>query len=108
MDDMLHHCKAVARGAQYALLIGDMPFMSYQVSVEQAVANAGRFLQEAGMDAVKLEGGVERAEAVRQIVAATGICRFTGHSPGGYWFDYELTERDTTTLNDPRSGTRNR
>jgi 3-methyl-2-oxobutanoate hydroxymethyltransferase len=70
MEDMLHHCKAVSRGASKALLIGDMPFMSYQVSVEQAVANAGRFLQEAGMDAVKLEGGVERADAVRQIVAA--------------------------------------
>jgi 3-methyl-2-oxobutanoate hydroxymethyltransferase len=70
MEVMLHHCKAVARGAQYALLIGDMPFMSYQVSAEQAVANAGRFLQEAGMEAVKLEGGAERAEAVRQIVAA--------------------------------------
>ena len=70
IEDMLHHCRAVARGAQHALLIGDMPFMSYQVSVEQAVANAGRFLQEAGMDAVKLEGGLERAEAVRQIVAA--------------------------------------
>jgi 3-methyl-2-oxobutanoate hydroxymethyltransferase len=70
MEDMLHHCRAVSRGAQYALLIGDMPFMSYQVSVEQAVANAGRFLQEAGMDAIKLEGGAERAEAVRQIVAA--------------------------------------
>jgi 3-methyl-2-oxobutanoate hydroxymethyltransferase len=67
---MLHHCRAVARGAQYALRIGDMPFMSYQVSVEQAVANAGRFLQAAGMDAVKLEGGQERAEAVLQIVAA--------------------------------------
>ncbi len=70
MGDMLHHCKAVARGAHSALLVGDLPFMSYQVSVEQAVANAGRFLQEAGMDAVKLEGGRERAEAVRQIVAA--------------------------------------
>ncbi|MEX2160801.1 MAG: 3-methyl-2-oxobutanoate hydroxymethyltransferase [Anaerolineales bacterium] len=70
MEDMLHHCRAVSRGAHYPLLIGDMPFMSYQVSVEQAVANAGRFLQEAGMDAVKLEGGRERAEAVRQIVAA--------------------------------------
>jgi 3-methyl-2-oxobutanoate hydroxymethyltransferase len=70
MEDMLHHSRAVSRGAHYALLIGDMPFMSYQVSVEQAVANAGRFLQEAGMDAVKLEGGRERAEAVRQIVAA--------------------------------------
>jgi 3-methyl-2-oxobutanoate hydroxymethyltransferase len=70
MEDMLHHSKAVSRGAQYALLIGDMPFMSYQVSTEQAVSNAGRFLQEAGMDAVKLEGGQERADAVRHIVAA--------------------------------------
>ncbi len=70
MEDMLHHCRAVARGAQYALLVGDMPFMSYQVSVEQAVANAGRFLQGAGMDAVKLEGGRERVEAVEAIVSA--------------------------------------
>lgn len=70
MEDMLHHCRAVSRGAQYALLIGDMPFMSFQVSTEQAVANAGRFLQEAGMDAVKLEGGIDRADAVKHIVAA--------------------------------------
>src|SRR3990172_8466928 len=70
MEDMLHHSRAVFRGASQAMLIGDMPFMSYQVSVQQAVANAGRFLQEAGMDAVKLEGGHHRAEAVRQIVAA--------------------------------------
>jgi 3-methyl-2-oxobutanoate hydroxymethyltransferase len=70
MADMLHHCRAVARGARYALLVGDLPFMSYQVSVEQAVLNAGRFLQEAGMDAVKLEGGRERLDAVRAIVAA--------------------------------------
>lgn len=68
MDDMIHHCKAVARGARYALLIGDMPFMSYQVSVEEAVRNAGRFLQQGGMDAVKLEGGRERADAIRAIV----------------------------------------
>ena len=70
MEDMLHHCKAVARGACYALLVGDMPFMSYQVSPDQAVRNAGRFLQEAGMDAVKLEGGRERLETVRTIVQA--------------------------------------
>ncbi len=70
MADMLHHCRAVSRGAKYALLIGDMPFMSYQTSVDKAVENAGRFLQEAGMDAVKLEGGRERAEAVRQMVMA--------------------------------------
>ncbi|MFQ5943810.1 MAG: 3-methyl-2-oxobutanoate hydroxymethyltransferase [Anaerolineales bacterium] len=67
MEEMLHHCKAVARGAKYPLLIGDMPFMSYQASVAEAVRNAGRFLQEGGMDAVKLEGGRERVDAVRAI-----------------------------------------
>jgi 3-methyl-2-oxobutanoate hydroxymethyltransferase len=72
MEDMLHHCKAVARGARRAFLIGDMPFMSYQVSAEKAVENAGKFLQEAGMDAVKLEGGRERLDAIRTIVS-TGI-----------------------------------
>jgi len=70
MEEMLHHARAVARGAKSALLIGDMPFMSYQVSVEDAVRNAGRFLQQANMDAVKLEGGRERADAVRAIVGA--------------------------------------
>jgi 3-methyl-2-oxobutanoate hydroxymethyltransferase len=70
MDDMLHHCRAVERGAQSALLIGDMPFMSYQISPHEALRNAGRFLQEAGMDAVKLEGGRERLEAVRMMVSA--------------------------------------
>lgn len=70
MEDMLHHCRAVARGAKYSLLVGDMPFLSYQVSVQEAVRNAGRFLQEAGMDAVKLEGGRERVDAIRAIVGA--------------------------------------
>lgn len=70
MEDMLHHCKAVARGAKTALLIGDMPFLSYQVSVAEAVRNAGRFLQEGNMEAVKLEGGRERLDAIRAIVAA--------------------------------------
>lgn len=70
MEEMLHHCRAVSRGTEYALLIGDMPFMSYQASVEDAVRNAGRFLQEAGMDAVKLEGGQERCDAIRLIVEA--------------------------------------
>lgn len=70
MEEMLHHSRAVARGAKSALLIGDMPFMSYQVSVEEATRNAGRFLQQGGMDAVKLEGGRERANAVRSITSA--------------------------------------
>jgi 3-methyl-2-oxobutanoate hydroxymethyltransferase len=91
MDDMLHHCRAVARGAQYPLLVGDMPFMSYQVSVKQAVRNAGRFLQEAGMDAVKLEGGRERADAIRAIVQAgipvmghLGLTPQSVHQLGGF------------------------
>ena len=70
MEDMLHHSRAVARGARSAMLIGDMPFMSYQVSVEEATRNAGRFLQQGGMDAVKLEGGRERADAIRSITGA--------------------------------------
>jgi 3-methyl-2-oxobutanoate hydroxymethyltransferase len=70
MEDMLHHARAVARGAKSAMLIGDLPFMSYQVSVEEATRNAGRFLQQGSMDAVKLEGGRERVDAIRSIVAA--------------------------------------
>jgi 3-methyl-2-oxobutanoate hydroxymethyltransferase len=70
MEDMLHHCKAVARGSKYALLIGDLPFLSYQVSVQEAVRNSGRLLQEGGMHAVKLEGGRERAETIRAITSA--------------------------------------
>ncbi len=70
MEDMLHHCKAVARGAKHPLLIGDLPFLSYQVSIEEAVRNSGRLLQEGGMYAVKLEGGRERASAIQAIVAA--------------------------------------
>ncbi len=70
MEEMLHHCRAVARGASYAFLIGDMPFLSYQVSTAEAVRNAGRFLKESGMDSVKLEGGREMAPTVAAIVAA--------------------------------------
>jgi 3-methyl-2-oxobutanoate hydroxymethyltransferase len=68
MDVMLHHSKAVVRGTNKAMIIGDMPFMTYHVSVEDALRNAGRFLQEAGTQAVKLEGGVTVAEKVRRIV----------------------------------------
>jgi 3-methyl-2-oxobutanoate hydroxymethyltransferase len=70
MDDMIHHVKAVSRGTRRALLVGDMPFLSYHLSRERAIANAGRFLQEGGAQAVKLEGGREVAEAIRGIVEA--------------------------------------
>lgn len=91
MDDMLHHSKAVSRGTKYAMLVGDMPFMSYQTTITEAVHNAGRFLQEAGMNAVKLEGGSERAETVRAIVNAgipvmghLGLTPQSVHQLGGF------------------------
>jgi 3-methyl-2-oxobutanoate hydroxymethyltransferase len=70
MDEMIHHAKAARRGTKYAFLIGDMPFLSYQVSKEDAVKNAGSFMKEAGCDAVKLEGGREVIETVKAIVDA--------------------------------------
>jgi 3-methyl-2-oxobutanoate hydroxymethyltransferase len=70
MDDMIRHTQAVRRGAPTAWLIGDMPYMSYQASVEDAIRNAGRFMAEAGCDAIKLEGGAEMTDRMAGIVAA--------------------------------------
>src|SRR5659263_782702 len=70
MDDMLHHTKAVVRGTTNALVVGDMPFMSYQTSVYDAVKNAGRFIQEAGAQAIKLEGGAVVCPQIKDIVNA--------------------------------------
>jgi 3-methyl-2-oxobutanoate hydroxymethyltransferase len=70
MDDMIRHSKAVRIGAPNAWLLGDMPYMSYQTSVETAIRNAGRFMAEASCDAIKLEGGAEMADRVAGIVAA--------------------------------------
>lgn len=70
LEEMLHHAKAVSRGAQSPFLIGDLPFLSYHGTPEEAVMAAGRFLKEAGMDAVKLEGGRERLPAIRAIIEA--------------------------------------
>ena len=70
MDDMIRHTQAVRRGAPTAFLVGDMPYMSYQPSVETGIRNAGRFMAEAGCDAIKLEGGTEMADRIRGIVAA--------------------------------------
>jgi len=70
MDEMIHHTKAVKRGAKYALIIGDMPFMSYNTSEPEAISNAGRFMKEGGADAVKLEGGAAVKDIVRALVRA--------------------------------------
>ena len=91
MEDMLHHAKAVARGARQALLVGDMPFMSYQASVDDAVRNAGRFVQEGGMHAVKLEGGGAVVEITRRLTEAgipvmghLGLTPQSVHQMGGF------------------------
>lgn len=68
LDDMLHHTKPVVRGSERAMVVTDLPFMTYQTSVEDAMRNSGRLLQEGGCQAVKLEGGVHMAETVRRIV----------------------------------------
>lgn len=91
MDEMLHHVKAVARGLRKTFLIADMPFLSYQVSPEEALRNAGRFVQEGGAQAVKLEGGEEYAGVVEKIVSAgipvmghLGLTPQSVHRFGGY------------------------
>ncbi|MCI6738241.1 MAG: 3-methyl-2-oxobutanoate hydroxymethyltransferase [Intestinibacter sp.] len=82
MEDMIHHIKAVKRGVKNALIVGDMPFMSYQVSTEQAVENAGRLIKEGGADVVKLEGGADVCDQIKAIVKATiPVCAHIGLTP---------------------------
>ena len=82
LDVMLHHTKAVVRGSQKAMVIGDMPFMTYHISVEQAMTNAGRFMQEAGCQAVKLEGGVTVEDKIKRIVeCGIPVCGHIGLTP---------------------------
>jgi 3-methyl-2-oxobutanoate hydroxymethyltransferase len=91
LDEMIYHTRAVVRGRKRALVIGDMPFMSYQVSREQALQNAGRFVKEAGAEAVKVEGGVAVRDSIHAIVAAgmpvmghVGLTPQSVHQFGGY------------------------
>lgn len=82
MEDMIHHSAAVARGAKNALVITDMPFMSYQTSVYDAVVNAGRLVKEGKAQAVKLEGGIEFCEHIKAIVKASiPVCAHIGLTP---------------------------
>lgn len=91
MEDMIHHTKAVCRAAKQAMVVADMPFMSYQTSTRDALYNAGRLVKEAGAQAVKLEGGIEILEAVRAIVSAgipvvghLGLTPQSIHQLGGF------------------------
>lgn len=91
MDEMIHHTKTVARGTKNAMVVGDMPFLSYHVSIEESVRNAGRFIQEGGAQAVKLEGGQERIPVVKAILDAQipvmahiGLTPQSVHAFGGF------------------------
>jgi 3-methyl-2-oxobutanoate hydroxymethyltransferase len=107
MQEMLHHCRAVARGVSRAHLVGDMPFMSYQVSSADALRNAGSLLQKGGMDAVKLEGGRDRVPAIKAIIAAgipvmghLGLTPQSVHKLGGWKVQAKSTEAARVLIED--------
>jgi len=109
MDEMVYHTRAVAAGVKRALLVADMPFLSYQVSIEQAVANAGRFLQ-AGAEAVKVEGGAPIAPVVKRLVELgipvmghLGLTPQSVHKLGGYRLQARKTEDQERLLADARA-----
>jgi 3-methyl-2-oxobutanoate hydroxymethyltransferase len=110
MEEMLHHTKAVVRGTSQALVIGDMPFMTYHISVDDAVRNAGRFIQEAGAQAVKLEGGVTVAEKVKRIVECgipvmghIGLTPQSIHQLGGFKVQGRSQEAAVKMLDDAKA-----
>jgi 3-methyl-2-oxobutanoate hydroxymethyltransferase len=107
MDEMVYHCRAVARGAERAQVVGDMPFMSYQASLEEGVRNAGRLVKEGGAEAVKLEGGVEHAALVERLVKIgipvmghVGLTPQSVHAMGGFRVQGRTEEQARRILDD--------
>jgi len=110
MDEMIHHTKAVVRGTKHALIVGDMPFMTYHVSVEDALRNAARFIQEGGAQAVKLEGGETVADKVKRMVECgmpvlghIGLTPQSVHQFGGFKVQGRTPEAAVRLLNDARA-----
>jgi 3-methyl-2-oxobutanoate hydroxymethyltransferase len=110
LEEMIYHCRAVSRGSKRAHLVGDMPFMSYQVSPERALENAGRFLSQGNMHAVKLEGGVEMADTIRRIVNAgipvmghVGLTPQSVHAMGGFKVQGKGADEAERVLQDARA-----
>jgi len=110
MEEMLHHTKAVVRGTKQAMVIGDMPFMTYHLSVADALHNAARFIQEGGAQAVKLEGGVTVAEKVSRIVECgipvmghIGLTPQSIHQFGGFKVQGKTPEAATKLLKDAQA-----
>jgi 3-methyl-2-oxobutanoate hydroxymethyltransferase len=115
LDDIVYHTRIVSRGVRRAHLVADMPFMSYQASVEDGMRAAGRLLKEGGAEAVKLEGGVEVAELVRRLVAAgipvmghVGLTPQSVHAFGGFKLQGRTAEQRARIIDDARSRTRAR
>jgi 3-methyl-2-oxobutanoate hydroxymethyltransferase len=109
VEEMIHHTKAVVRGARKALIIGDMPFMTYHISISDALHNAARFIQEGGAQAVKLEGGEVVADTVRRIVGCgipvmghIGLTPQSIHQLGGFKVRGKGLEEARKLLNDAR------
>jgi len=110
MEEMLHHTKAVVRGTKKAMVIGDMPFMTYHISLEDALYNAASFIQEGGAQAVKLEGGVTVAEKVKRIVDCgipvmghIGLTPQSIHQFGGFKLQGKTPEAAARLLEDARA-----
>jgi len=110
MEEMLHHTKAVVRGTKQAMVIGDMPFMTYHLSVEQALQNATRFIQEAGAQSIKLEGGVTVADKVRRLVECgipvmghIGLTPQSIHQFGGFKIQGKTPEAAIRLLKDAQA-----
>jgi 3-methyl-2-oxobutanoate hydroxymethyltransferase len=110
MDEMVHHVKAVCRGVARAMVVADMPFLSYQVSREEGVRNAGRFLKETGAQSVKLEGGREVVEVIKACVSAgipvmghLGLTPQSVHQLGGYKVQGKEAESAAKLLEDARA-----
>jgi 3-methyl-2-oxobutanoate hydroxymethyltransferase len=110
MDDMIHHTKAVVRGTKQALVIGDMPFMTYHTSIADALRNAARFIQEGGAQAIKLEGGITVAETVKRIVECgipvmghIGLTAQSIHQLGGHRVQGKTPEAAERLLKDARA-----
>ncbi len=110
MDEMLPVARAVKRGASHPLLIGDMPFLTFQVSKEEAVWNAGRFIQQGGMEAVKIEGGTEMAQTAKAIVDAgipvlghIGVTPQTATLQGGYLVHGKTADASEKMLRDAKA-----
>jgi 3-methyl-2-oxobutanoate hydroxymethyltransferase len=110
MDEMLHHARAVSRGARAALLIGDLPFLSYQADEAEAVRNAGRFLAQSGMDAVKLEGGRAFVPTIRAIIRAgipvqghIGLTPQRANALGGFRVQGRRADEAQALLDDARA-----